>query len=139
MPPKLRILDGGARRAPPIVLSNDVGGMVRVAAYAVAAIVAALVLGTISQRLITYENAESVLLFGVVVGVINAFIKPVARALTLPLTCLTFGLFALVVNAALFALGAWLTPGIETTWYGALAGSIISSIAAGIIFSVIDE
>ncbi len=113
--------------------------MIRIAAYAIAAIVAALALGTISQRLITFEDAESVLLFGVVVGGINAFIKPIVRTLALPLTCLTFGLFALVVNAALFGLGAWITPGIDMSWFGALVGSIFASIAAGIIFSVVDE
>jgi putative membrane protein len=113
--------------------------MVRIAAYAIAAIVAALALGTISQRLIEFDNAESVLLFGVVTGVINAFIKPIARTLALPITCLTFGLFALVVNAALFGLGAYLTPGINVSWAGAFLGAIFASIASGIIFSVIDE
>ncbi len=113
--------------------------MVRIAAYAIATIVAALVLGTISQRLLAFDTAESVLLFGLVVGVINAFIKPVVRFLALPITCLTFGLFALVINAALFGLGAWVTPGIDVSWVGALLGSVIASIASGIIFSVVDE
>ena len=113
--------------------------MIRIAAYAIAAIVAALALGTISQRLITFEDAESVMVFGVVVGVINAFIKPVVRVLSLPITCLTFGLFALVINAALFALGAWITPGIDVSWVGAFVGSVFASVAAGIIFAVIDE
>ncbi|HVL24962.1 MAG TPA: phage holin family protein [Thermomicrobiales bacterium] len=113
--------------------------MIRIAAYAIATIVAALVLGTISERLISFDTAESVLLFGLVAGVINAFIKPIARTLALPITCLTFGLFALVVNAALFGLGAWLTPGIDVSWFGAFAGAIVASIASGIIFSVIDE
>lgn len=113
--------------------------MIRIAAYAIATIVAALALGTISQRLISFDTAESVLLFGLVAGVINAFIKPVVKALSLPITCLTFGLFALVINAAMFGLGAYLTPGIDVGWAGAFVGSIFASIASGIIFSVIDE
>jgi putative membrane protein len=113
--------------------------MIRIAAYAIATIVAALALGTISQRLISFDTPESVLLFGLVAGVINAFIKPVVKALSLPITCLTFGLFALVINAAMFGLGAYVTPGIEVGWAGALVGSIFASIASGVIFSVIDE
>jgi putative membrane protein len=113
--------------------------MIRIAAYAIATIVAALALGTISERLIAFDTAESVLLFGLVAGVINAFIKPVVKALSLPITCLTFGLFALVINATMFGLGAYLTPGIAVSWAGALLGSIFASIAAGIMFSVIDE
>lgn len=113
--------------------------MVRVIAYAVATIVATLALGTISSRLITFDSAEAVLIFGLVLGLINAVIKPAVKLLSLPITCLTFGLFALVINMGLFKLGAELTPGVDVTWWGALVGSIIASVASGLIFSVIDE
>jgi putative membrane protein len=96
-------------------------------------------MGTISERLITFDSPETVLFFGAVAGLINAFIKPVLGLLTLPLTCLTFGLFAIALNALLFWLGAWLTPGIETSAWGALFGSVIASLANGVIFSVLDE
>lgn len=113
--------------------------MVRIFAYAVATIVATLVLRQISSRFITFDSAEAVLVFGLVLGLINAFIKPIVRILSLPITCLTFGLFALVVNMALFKAGAEVTPGIEVSWWGALVGSIIASLASGVIFSVVDE
>jgi putative membrane protein len=113
--------------------------MVRIFAYGVATIVATLALGTISSRFITFESAEAVLVFGLVLGVINAFIKPVVKVLSLPITCLTFGLFAVVINMALFKAGAEVTPGIDVSWWGALIGSTIASLASGIIFSVIDE
>ncbi|MBA2247926.1 MAG: phage holin family protein [Chloroflexia bacterium] len=113
--------------------------MVRILAYAVATVVATLALGTISSRLIRFDSAEAVLLFGLVIGVINAFIRPIVRVLSLPITCLTFGLFALVVNMGLFKAGAEITPGVEVSWWGALAGSIMASLASGVIFSVIDE
>jgi len=113
--------------------------MVRIIAYAVATIVATLALGTISDRFITFDSAEPVLIFGLVLGVINAFIKPVVKVLSLPITCLTFGLFAIIINMALFKAGAELTPGIQVSWWGALIGSIIASLASGIIFSVVDE
>ncbi len=113
--------------------------MIRIVAYAVAAIVATLTLRSISARLMSYESQQAVMIFGAVLGVINAFIKPVLKVLTLPLSCLTFGLFAIVLNAGLFYAGASVTPGITITLWGAVLGSIIASVASGIIFSVVDE
>lgn len=113
--------------------------MIRIIAYALAAVVAALATATISERLFSFDTAESVILFGIVMGVINAFIKPIVSFLSMPISCLTFGLFAFVINAGLFALGAFVVPGVEVTWVGALVGSIIASIAGGIMFSVLDE
>lgn len=113
--------------------------MVRIFAYALAAIVAALATSTISQAWFNFDSSQSVLLFGAVMGVINAFIKPIVKMISLPLTCLTFGLFAVVINAGLFALGAYVIPGVEITTQGAFLGSIIASLAAGLMFSVFDE
>ncbi len=113
--------------------------MVRIFAYALAAIVAALATSTISDEWFSFDSSESVLLFGAIMGVINAFIKPVVRFISIPLTCLTFGLFSLLINAVLFALGAALVPGIEVSNWGAVVGAVISSLAAGLMFSVFDE
>ncbi len=113
--------------------------VVRFIAYVVATVVATLALGTISERLISFDRAETVLLFAVVLGVINATIKPVVQVLTLPLSCLTFGLFAIVVNMVLFWGGAYITPDLEVSWWGALIGSLMVSVASGIMFTVLDE
>lgn len=113
--------------------------MIRLISYALAAVIAALVTATISERLLSFDSAETVILFGVVMGVIDAFIKPIVRFLSFPITCLTFGLFSFVINALLFALGSFIVPGIEVSWAGAFIGSIIVSIAAGLIYSVLDE
>lgn len=112
----------------------------RVVAYVVAAAVAALTVGSISeQRLVAYDDRTSVFIFALVLGLLNATIRPVLRILTLPLTCLTFGLFALVLNAALFGLAARLTPGMTVSTWGALLGAIVASVASGVIYSLIDE
>jgi putative membrane protein len=114
--------------------------IVRIIVYMIAACVAALLLGTISeQRLVSYESQTAVFVFAAVLGIVNAAIKPVLQLLALPITCLTFGLFALVINAALFALAVWLTPGMHVTTAGAVLGAILTSIASGVIFSLIDE
>lgn len=113
--------------------------MVRILAYALAAIVAALATATISREWFSFDSRESILIFGAVMGVINAYIRPAVRTISIPLTCLTFGLFSFVINALLFALGAFVVPGIELTVIGAILGSLIASFAAGLMFSVFDE
>ena len=116
------------------------GGVRRLLAYIIGAIVATLLVGSISeQRLVRYESREAIFIFALLVGLISAYIKPVLRILTLPLTCLTFGLFALVLNAALWGLAAWLTPGMDVTFWGAIVGSLLTSLTAGVIFSIVDE
>lgn len=112
---------------------------VRVASYAIAAMIATLILCTISARLISFDDAATVLLFGLVMGVINAFIRPALALLTLPLTCLTFGLFAVALNVVLFFAAGYITPGMTMSWWGALFGSILTAIGSGLMFSVFDD
>jgi putative membrane protein len=54
-----------------------------------------------------------------VLGTVNAFIRPVLWLLTLPLTFITFGAFALVVNALMIKLTAWLVTDFEVKGFGA--------------------
>lgn len=49
------------------------------------------------------------LFVGLVFGVVNAVVRPVLSLLSLPITCLTLGLFAIVVNAAMLWLTSWLS------------------------------
>ena len=71
-------------------------------------------------------------------GVVNALIKPVAHAVGLPLTCLTFGLFALVINAAMLVLAAgiagWFGLNVSVAWFWpALWGSLITSVVSAVL------
>lgn len=74
------------------------------------------------------------LLAAIVIGIINALVRPLLVVLTLPITVMTLGLFLLVLNAALFALVALLVPGfrIDTIW-AALGGSVLYWLAAWLI------
>lgn len=112
----------------------------RVAAYIIGSMVAVLAVGTIfPERFVAYESEIAVLTFGIILGVLTAFVKPGLEAISLPLTCLTFGLFALVINSALFALAAFLTPGITVGLWGAVIGAVFASVTNGIVYSVVDE
>lgn len=81
----------------------------------------------------------SYLAVGALFGLVNVIIKPVVSLLTLPITCLTLGLFALVINAAMLMLTGWLTslvPLIPTFqvpsffWDAVLGGIIVALISA---------
>lgn len=71
----------------------------------------------------------SALVAAVVLGVINAFIKPILIILTLPINILTLGLFTFVINALVIILTANLVPGfkVDGFWW-ALAFSIVLSL-----------
>jgi putative membrane protein len=64
-----------------------------------------------------------------VLGLANAFIRPLVKVLTLPLTCLTLGLFSLVVNAVLFWGVAAIVEGFAVEGaLAALLGSLLYSL-----------
>ena len=60
---------------------------------------------------ITIAGPGTLIIAALLMGLVNAFIRPIVVILTLPLTIVTFGVFLLVVNAALFGFVAWLLDG----------------------------
>ena len=60
---------------------------------------------------IRIDDATTLVLAGLLLGVVNAIVRPVIILLTLPITVLTLGFFLLIVNAGMVALVAWLLPG----------------------------
>ena len=112
----------------------------RFVAYAIAAAVAALLAASISQeRFVSYASVETIAVFALVMALLNTSIVPVLRVATYPVTCLTFGLFALLLNAGVFGLAALVAPGMAVTFWGAVLGGIIASITSGVVYSLMDE
>jgi len=76
-----------------------------------------------------FGGVTSLVLAAIVLGVVNAIVRPIALLLTLPITILTLGLFLLVLNGAMLGLAALIVPGfvIEGFWT-ALLGAIIISL-----------
>lgn len=75
------------------------------------------------------HNFTAALIATVIMGVINVSVKPILLLLTLPISLLTLGLFAFVVNAAMFGLAAWFVPGFEVTgFWSALFGSLLLAL-----------
>lgn len=76
------------------------------------------------------DDSATLLLAGLLLGVVNAVIRPVALLLTLPLTMLTLGLFLFVINGAMLALVASFLPGFHLADFrAALLGAIVVGIA----------
>lgn len=93
------------------------------------------------------DNLVNLLILAVVAGVVNGLIRPVVKLMSLPLTMMTFGLFGLVVNAALLLLIAFIakTVGIDFTvggfppdfGIGTIIAAIIGAIALSIVGSIV--
>jgi len=74
---------------------------------------------------VTIRSVGALAVAAIVLGFVNAVIRPVLLLLTLPITVLTLGLFYLVVNGAAFALAAWIVPGFEVaSFWWAVAGAL---------------
>ncbi|MGC8659315.1 MAG: phage holin family protein [Desulfomonilaceae bacterium] len=79
---------------------------------------------------VTVDDAGSALVFAAVLGVLNAFVRPVLIILTLPLTLVTLGFFILVINALLF----WFVAGLD---FGVHVAGFWSAFAASLIVSLV--
>jgi len=68
---------------------------------------------------IQIDRFSDLLIATLVLGLLNAFLRPLVVLLTLPVTVLTLGLFTLVINGVMFSLAAWLVDGFHVTGFGA--------------------
>lgn len=98
--------------------------LIRLAINAIALLVIAKVIPGINV------GPVSAVFAALVLGAVNAVVRPILIVLTLPVTILSLGLFLLVINAAMFGLAAWLVPHFVVHGFGAaLVGSVLYSIA----------
>ncbi len=80
----------------------------------------------------------SALVAVVIIGLVNVLVKPILFLLTIPVTVITFGLFAFVLNALMLMLASALTPGFKIDGFGtALLGSILLSLVTTILYSLV--
>ena len=76
-------------------------------------------LATVWVRGVTIDTPSTLILAGILLGVVNSIVRPIAILLTLPMTIFTLGLFLLVINAGMVALVAWMLPGMHISGFGA--------------------
>ena len=78
---------------------------------------------------IEFRDSAALLLAALLLGVINAIVRPIVVILTLPLTIVSLGLFLLIVNAAMIGLASMVVPGFHV--HGLVAG-VLAAIITGI-------
>jgi len=80
------------------------------------------------------DGVKPAILTALLLGLINATLRPVVLILTLPLTLLTLGAFALVINGAMLALAARFVEGVHLAGFGsAVLGAIVVSVVGGVV------
>jgi putative membrane protein len=131
--------------------------LVRILINAIAVYVAVLVVPQISfpaaDNLLKLEgNWWQVIVVALILAIINAYVKPIVKALSFPITLLSLGLFSLVLNALLLLLVAFLSDAVNINFkiggfppnftadafVGALLGSIVISIVS-ILLGMLDR
>lgn len=109
---------------------------------AIAIAVAAFVIPGISWGNVSYgiggdiDKYLSLLLTGLVLGIVNAFIRPIIELISAPITCLTLGLFHFVISALMLYLVS-LVPALGFSVNGPLAaflGAIVIAVV-GVVLS----
>ncbi|MGB7441398.1 MAG: phage holin family protein [Coleofasciculaceae cyanobacterium] len=85
------------------------------------------------------DGFQKALWSAVVFGVLNAILRPILGVLGWPLTFITFGLFALVLNAIIFGLAAYLVTGFRLRWgfWSALIGAFALSVINSVIYHLL--
>jgi putative membrane protein len=80
---------------------------------------------------VTIVGWGTLLLAALLLGIVNAIVRPVLLILTLPITILTLGLFLLVLNGISFALVAWLLPQFTVTGlWAATVGALVVTVTS---------
>lgn len=84
------------------------------------------------------DYLSTVILVGLVLGLLNALLRPIIIFLTLPATLITFGLFLIVINAGMLWLTDMLVPAFVIESFGwALLGALLISIVSMILYAIL--
>ena len=102
---------------------------------------AALWLATVVVPGIRIESSiTSFLIVAVIFGLVNVFVRPIAKLLSLPIRIVTLGIFTFVINALMLMLTAWLAGDamsiqgdVMTQLFSALIGSVVISVSSTLI------
>lgn len=89
---------------------------------------------------IQFDSFSTAIIFALVLAVLNVIVKPILSILGLPLTIITLGFFALVINAVIILLAAKFVTGmhVESFWWAfffSIALSVLTSLLNGIFTS----
>ena len=101
---------------------------------------AAILLASYLVNGIEVQGFWSAFLAAAILGILNAFFRPILVILTLPLNILTLGLFTFVINAFLLKMVSGVISGFEVHgFWPALVGSVVISIVSWVLSSFVNE
>jgi putative membrane protein len=87
---------------------------------------------------LVFDSTSKLIVAAILLGIVNAIVRPLAFILTLPITVVTLGLFLLVLNAGMVALVAWVVPGFTISgFWTAVGAALIVSLVSWAASSVI--
>ena len=87
---------------------------------------------------VSYDNTwATIVVFAIVLTLLDLVLAPILRFFTWPLSCLTLGLFSLLVNGVVFYLAGRLVSQIHITFLGAVVGGVVAGILSSILTSVL--
>jgi putative membrane protein len=87
---------------------------------------------------LAFDSTSKLIVAAILLGIVNAIVRPLAFILTLPITVVTLGLFLLVLNAGMVALVAWIVPGFTISgFWTAVGAALIVSLVSWAASSVI--
>ena len=82
----------------------------------------------------------SAIFAGAMLGILNAFFRPIALLLTLPINILSLGLFTFIINALMLKLASGLIPGFDVYgFWTAIFGSLLISVISWLLNAFISE
>jgi putative membrane protein len=84
------------------------------------------------------DSPSTLILAGLLLGMVNSIVRPIAIVLTLPISIATLGLFLLVINAGMVGLVAWMLPGMHvagfwSAFWTAVVVSLVSIVGSWFI------
>lgn len=91
-----------------------------------------------SEFVHTTSGSGAFLLAGLILSLVNTFVKPVVVVLSLPAILLTMGLFMLVVNGLMVYIALLLSPYIKITFVGAIIAGMIVSLTNYVISAILE-
>ena len=107
-----------------------------------------LLINAIALAAISYLNVagvhangiQALLIGAIVLGIVNAIIKPILIVISCPLEVLTLGLFTLIINALIFYFGLKLVPGwVIPSFWSAFLASIVLTVISWILSLILGE
>lgn len=101
-------------------------------------VAAILLIAYLLPTVIWVEGVWGAFIAALLLGIVNAILRPILVLLTLPLTLLTFGLFLLVINGLMLWLVAALLEGFHVNgFWGAVFGSILISLVSWVLSRIL--